>query len=142
MNRRLIQILLWTTLILSSTLITTAQTTPTPTPLAVAPIQPVKVVVDSSFVDDANKAFNEVLALRQAIEQFKAERGSSTAERAASDALIKNLNDLIAIKDRTISANEQLVQVYAKIIQIQNDMIDRLDKKLNAFSGGQKARPT
>lgn len=82
------------------------------------------VCVSQEVADNCNRAFDEVVALREAVEKFKTERG-------ASDALIKGFNELIEIKNRTISANEDLVKVLQNIIRIQNEIIKTLEGRIN-----------
>lgn len=88
------------------------------------------VNVSQSFVDDCTKAFNLVIEQRDALEKFKIERAKNDVERASADALIKGLNEFVALKDRTISQYELLVQMQQKIISFQQGIITKLQEML------------
>lgn len=89
------------------------------------------LVVDQKYIDDCTKAFDEVVALRAAVLEFRVVGAKTSAERVTSDALIKGLNELLSIKDRTIAAYEMKEKVYDSIIKLQSDMIDRMAKQLS-----------
>lgn len=89
-----------------------------------------QVTVSQQFLDDANKAFALVIEQRDALAKFTAERKATDAERAAADALIKGMNELLAVKDRTISQYELLSQFQQKVIQFQFEVIEKLEKQL------------
>lgn len=126
-----LQITLWTILTLLTIGILTglAQTTPTEPVATPTPTQ--RVVVSQDFLDTAMQAFIEVKALRDAVEKLKAQSGTSAALRAAFDAQIAAMNDLITIKDRKAVALEDLNKVYAQMLQIVQDMNTQLLNKLN-----------
>lgn len=81
------------------------------------------VVVDQSYIDDSNKAFDEVLALREAAEKALAERGATRAERAVATVLIASFDKVIAIKNQEIDAHKQLELLLQGMIKIQQDFI-------------------
>lgn len=89
-----------------------------------------KIECSQQFIDDANKAFALVIEQRDALAKFANERRASEIERAAADALIKGMNELIAIKDRTISQYELLSQFQQSVIKFQAEIIERLEKQL------------
>lgn len=99
---------------------------PTPTP---------QVVVSQTFVDDATKAFTEVVVLRDTVNKFMVERAKTDAEREGAKILIASLNEAIAVRDKIHDANLQLIAIYDKIIKIQNDIIDKLSNQLNKPKG-------
>lgn len=110
-------------LLLHIFLLTTFTQTPSPTPP--------DVVVHQSYIDEATDAFKEVKALRDLVMKYETSERLSIVERAAADATIKGLNDLLAIKDRTIDQYEKLVKGLQQIIDFQYMIIDRLQKMLN-----------
>lgn len=89
-----------------------------------------KVEVSQSFLDDCAKSFALVIEQRDALAKFTAERKATETERAAADALIKGMNELLAVKDRTISQYELLSQFQQKVIQFQFEVIEKLEKQL------------
>jgi hypothetical protein len=98
--------------------------TPTPTP-------PNPVIVDQSFVDSANQAFELIVELRDVVENFKIERAKNKAEREASDALILGLNQLVNVKDRVIATQNDIIVLYEKVIRLQGEIIEKLTTQLN-----------
>jgi hypothetical protein len=126
MKQNLLRISLLLILMLFQTWISTAQVTPTPTPQDVGQIPAGKVVVDQEFVDDANKVFTEIVGLRDALQKFLVERARTEQERASADALIKGLNELLDIRKQIVLAMADLNAIYAKIIEFQNTIIDRM----------------
>lgn len=99
-------------------------------------IEPVKqpekpVVVSQDFVDDATKAFDLVTKYRDALAKaVVSERSMSDQERKNAQIVIQGLTDLVAIKDKTIGAVEQLQAIYEKILALQSSFIDRMQKML------------
>lgn len=61
-----------------------------------------QTVVSQQFIDDANRSFIEVVALRKLEEARK-------AEVAAKDALIASQNSLILTKDALIKAQDEQI---------------------------------
>lgn len=104
--------------------------TPTPTPDRSRP-----VTVDQGFVDDATKAFELVAAQKETIQKFINERGRTEAERQAGEALIKGLNDFLALKDRMISQYELLVNRLQTIVDFQFKIIEKLKEMMNKPKG-------
>lgn len=89
-----------------------------------------QVTVSQQFVDDATRAFNLVIEQRDALEKFKLERAKTDIERASADALIKGMNEFVALKDRQIGQYELLVKMQQSIIAFQAEIIERLEKML------------
>jgi hypothetical protein len=103
-----------------------------PTQPVVAPSPtPRTVVVSQEFVDDATKAFTEVVALRDALAKVVRVNGLSTAERAAMDDLVASLDKVISIRGKMNDAYAMLDDVRLKTIQAQGLIIDRLMTQLN-----------
>jgi hypothetical protein len=96
---------------------------PSPTPRT--------VVVSQEFLDDATRAFTEVVALRDALAKLQAVTPLSAAERATVDATLKAMNQLIAVKDQIPLAYAELDGVRLQTIAAQGLIIDRLIKQLN-----------
>ncbi len=104
----------------------------TPTSSGAKPIPtPKTVCVSDGYYNDSVKAFKELTALRDALAKQIAAGVKSDTDRAALEEIVKSLNELIVVKDRIQSASEQLIQTYQKIIQIQDQMIDKLQKQLS-----------
>jgi pyruvate formate-lyase activating enzyme-like uncharacterized protein len=97
---------------------------------------PTPIVVSQTFVDDCTKAFTEVVELRDAVAKYRNVASLTLAERQASDAVIKGLNELIAVKDRIFEATELKAKLYERIIEIQSQMIEKLNKQLNKGKSG------
>jgi hypothetical protein len=95
-----------------------------------------KVLVDKSFLADSAKCFDEAVLCRDAVEKFKVERSRTEAERIAADTLIKALNELVAVKDRIISAQNELILFYEKRL---NKPKSTLEKILNGAKEAAKA---
>lgn len=89
-----------------------------------------KVEVTQEFINDATRAFDLVVEQRKAIDEFLKERAKTDAERVNAQILIKGFDELIAIKDKSISALEKLNVIYEKVIQMQFDIIEKLEKRL------------
>lgn len=107
-----------------------AQTTPT-APAASPTPTPRNVVVSQQFVDDATKAFTEVVALRAALAEQAKVLPLNSAERKAVDNTIAAMDALIAVKDKISAAHVELENVLLKAISAQNDIIDRLTAQIN-----------
>ena len=90
-----------------------------------------KVEVDQSFIDDATRAFNLVVEQRDAIEKLKSERKLSEVERQSADLLIKGLNDLLLLKDKTIEQYQKMIEIQGKIIEFQSKIIEKLQQMIN-----------
>lgn len=114
-------------IVLAFCFVTNAQTV-TPTPEKT-------VEVTESFVQDANRAFDLIVAQREALAKYAAERTLTIAERDAANGLVKSMDELILIKDRQVAAQEKLNQIYAQMIEIQGKIITQLENRLNRPKG-------
>lgn len=95
------------------------------------PIQTLpSVVVSQGYLDDSVRAFKDVKALRDANEKLLTERNLSESERVSLENINKGLNEYLSIKDKTIEAYKSLVETYQNVMKLQNDLIDKLEKKL------------
>lgn len=86
-------------------------------------------------MDDSTKAFTELVALRDTVQQFLVERASNNAEREGARTVIKYLNEAITSRDNIAIAVNQLIIVYDKVIQVQSKLIEDLQKQLNKPKG-------
>lgn len=89
-----------------------------------------KVEVDESFITDANKAFDLVIAQRKLIEDFQRERAKTDSERIAAQTLIDSFDALIKVKDQISSEKDKIIALYEKVIQLQTQLIDKLQAQL------------
>lgn len=104
-------------------------------PAVVPSPTPPSVVVSQQFVDDATRAFTEVVALREALARIReVNTRLSTVERAAVDSTIAAMDALIAVKDKLLVAYAQLDEVRVKTILAQQQIIDRLMKPKSGWA--------
>lgn len=89
-----------------------------------------KIEVTQDFLDSATRAFDLVVEQRDAIEKLKAERSLSEVERKSADLLIKGLNDLLLLKDKTIEQYQKMIQIQQQIIEFQQQIIEKLQNML------------
>jgi hypothetical protein len=94
------------------------------------------VCVPQATINQAAQAVDELKAARDVIARFQVERSASEAERGAATALIKGLNDLLATKDKIISEYERINELYKKVIDFQQVIIERLEGQLNKPKSG------
>lgn len=125
------------TLIFVSTIGLKAQT-PQATPNRNTP-----VVTTQGFIDDATKAFTEIVALRDALQKEQMANGAGAVTKAALQSQIEALNGLIAIFERKdaiyqslLDLRDQAFAVYEKVIKIQSEMIERLTNQINKGKSG------
>lgn len=93
------------------------------------------VTVSRQFFEDATRAFDLVVQQREALAKYAEERAASLAERQKAEMLIKALDELIEIKNRTLVAKDDLIRVYQAIIDTQAKIIDKLEKYINKPKG-------
>jgi hypothetical protein len=84
-----------------------------------------------SLAGDCEKAFREVVALRETVEKFQAERAATTVERAASQALIKGLTEVIDLRSKIEATQQQQIDVLQKFIDVQTKLLETMEKRLN-----------
>lgn len=89
-----------------------------------------KICVEQTFIDSATKAFEMVVSQREVINKFLEERAKSDAEKQVAGTLIKSLDELLAIKDKTIAAYEKMMLIYENVIKMQFSIIEQLEKRL------------
>ncbi len=90
-----------------------------------------KICVSQDAINKCASAATELLAARDAISQFTVERTTSLAERTAAAKVVEGLNNLLAIKDRQIAAYEQINLLFRQTIELQGQIITRLEDRLN-----------
>lgn len=87
--------------------------------------------VKQATIDKCGQVADELIAARDVIEKFKAERTATDAERVAATVLIKSLNDVLDVRGRIIAEYDKMMVVYQKVIDMQSALIDRMTKELN-----------
>jgi len=93
--------------------------------------EPGSVCVKQSVLEKCADVADQLKAARTVIEKFEAERGLSQAERSASQALIKGLNEYLAVKDRIIADYEQISKMKDNVIALYQSLVERLTAQLN-----------
>lgn len=95
--------------------------------------------INQSSVNKAAKAVDELKAARDVIAKFQVSDAAFQAERAAAQALVKGLNDLMATKDLITAEYVKINALYKQVIDFQQMIIERLEKQLmKPKSGWQK----
>ncbi len=87
--------------------------------------------VKQAVIDRCGQVADELVAAKDVIEKFKAERVTTDAERNAATALIKSLNDVLDVRGRIIAEYDRMVIVYQKVIDMQSLIIEKLTTQLN-----------
>lgn len=87
--------------------------------------------VKQAVIDKCGQVADELVAARDVIEKFKAERLTTDAERTAATVLIKSLNEVLDVRGRIIAEYDRMAVVYQKVIDMQSAVIDRMTKELN-----------
>lgn len=95
-----------------------------------------KVCVSQSTIDKAAKAADELLAARDALAKFAAERTVHDAERKAAAVLIDNLNVLVATGQRIQDEQTKVIALYKSVMEMQAGIIERLEKMLSKPKSG------
>ena len=90
------------------------------------------ISIRQSTVDAATKAVSELLAAREVIAAFTAERTASLAERETASRLVSRLDAVIALQDRLNLERDAITLLYKQVIQTQAELIERMSKQLNA----------
>lgn len=92
---------------------------PTPSPTGVS----------QQFVDDASRAFREVVELRSAVDSLKLERVARIELEARYEKVVESFKEVVALKDETIATQkalqERVVQMYEAIVKLQQSIIDK-----------------
>lgn len=101
------------------------------------PPMPVGLVcVPQATIDRAANAADELLAARDALAKFAVERATAQAEREAANQLILRLNAVIAVQDRMTVEYQKVVDLYKAVVQMQQDLIEKLTQKAMASKSG------
>jgi hypothetical protein len=113
--------------------------TPTPVPVncSIEPQNPkcAPVTVTQGFLDNATDAFKQLVAYRNAYQKLLSERALTDQERKAYEFVITQLDEVITIGKKVNDTHVLLEEQYQKIIKIQGDIIDRLNKQLTQKKG-------
>lgn len=94
------------------------------------------VCVKQTVLERCADVADQLKAAKAVIEKFEAERGLSQAERSASQALIKGLNDYLAVKDRIIADYEQIGKMKDNVITLYQSLVERLTAQINKPKSG------
>lgn len=86
---------------------------------------------DQGFVEDSARAFKFLVAFRDALIKSLSERKLTDAERTAADSVIKGLDQLVEIKNQTISAYAQMVKLQQDFIVFQNEFYTKIIKTIS-----------
>jgi len=94
------------------------------------------ISINQSVLDRTSAALTELAASRDVIAKFKAQNTLTDAQAKAADVLIKNLNDLVDVRGRVIVEYEAMQKLYKSVIDMQGQIIERLEKMLNKPKSG------
>ena len=89
------------------------------------------VCISQTAANQCSKAATELVAARDVIKKFQAERIVTDAERTAAAILIKSLNDVIEVRGRMNLEYEKIMVVYQKVIDMQTALITKLSETIN-----------
>lgn len=84
--------------------------------------------------DKANETaskLRELIEARNVIAEYVKKDALTSAERDAANALVKRMNEMIALDDRMMSVYERALQQAEKIIEMQTALIEKLTARLN-----------
>jgi len=87
--------------------------------------------VKQAVLDKCADVADQLIAAKDVIEKFKAERATTDAERASATVLIKSLNDVLEVRGRIITEYEKMMVVYQKVIDMQMVIIKKLTTQIN-----------
>lgn len=97
------------------------------------------VCVKQTVLDKCADVADQLKAAKDVIVQLTNERSLSIAERNAAQALVKGLNDYLAIKDRIIADYEHVNALLQKALDTAMNLVEKVMAKLDApRSGWQK----
>lgn len=94
------------------------------------------VCVSQATIDKAAKAADELLAARDALAKFAAERTVHDAERKAAAVLIDNLNVLVATGQRIQDEQTKVIQMYKTVVEMYQGIVEKLEKMLSKPKSG------
>jgi threonine dehydratase len=94
-----------------------------------------KVVVTQGYIDDATKAFDLVVAQRDAIDALIKTKNLQGEERKAWELVRNALNDVISVKDKIISSYEQLVATQQKVIAMYSGLVEKMQLEIGKKKG-------
>lgn len=89
-----------------------------------------KVCISQDAANKCASAAAELIEARKVIAEFMKERAASIAEREKAAIVIAGLNELVAVKDRIILAQEFVERLYKQVIELQQAIILKYEEKL------------
>lgn len=89
------------------------------------------VAIKQSELNKATAAIKELVAARDVIAKFTAERAFTDAERKAAQVLIQSYDSLLATKDKMILEYERIQGFYKQVVDFQQQIITNLERQLN-----------
>ena len=92
--------------------------------------------VKSSVIERCADVADQLKAARDVIAKFENERSLTQAERSASQALIKGLNEYLAVKDKIIADYEQIGKMKDNVITLYQSLVERLTKQIDKPKSG------
>lgn len=93
--------------------------------------EPPKVCISQAAANKCSQIATELVAARDVIAKYAAERITTDAERNAATILIKSLNDVIEVRGRIIGEYDRMMVVYQKVIDMQTALITKLTETIN-----------
>lgn len=81
-------------------------------------------------MDDSAKAFDLVVAQRDAIDALLKTKNLQAEERKAWELVRAALNDVIATKDKIIASYEQLVATQQKVIAMYGALVEKMQLEM------------
>lgn len=94
------------------------------------------VCLTQEEVNKTGELLAELKAAREVISKFSAERLATDAERAASQTLIKSLNDVLDTRGKIIAEYERMQEMWKKAFDLQQMIIENLEKQLKKPRSG------
>jgi len=116
------RIILCVALIVFGTWISNAQTIPCPAGF---------ICLSQEKANETASRLKELIEARDVIAKFTLERGLAIAERDAANALVKRINEMIALDDRMMLTYEKAMTQMQKIMDMQTALIEKLITRLD-----------
>ncbi len=94
------------------------------------------IEVHQSLLDRSSQVATELKAARDVIAKFETERTFTEAERNAAKTLTASLNEALDVRGRIIADQERMQTIYQRVIDMQSEIIERLEKQLSKGKSG------
>lgn len=89
------------------------------------------ILVNSSYVADATKAFELLPALRTQVESLIKQNTAGEAQITALKLVNEAFKEIVALKDQKDAVTDKMFAVYERVIKLQGDLLDKLEARLN-----------